>query len=91
MKASSKRLLALAAVAVLVGGIGFYYRWQARIEGKVDLSRKLIGRWVTEGESDIPMSGAPLQVAGDVTWAKGRAGRARSKKTTQRGTARHTR
>jgi hypothetical protein len=43
MKSGVIRRLVLAVVTLLAAIIGFYCWWQARIEGHVDLSRKLIG------------------------------------------------
>jgi hypothetical protein len=76
MKSGVIRRLALAVVTLLAAVIGFYCCWQARIEGQVDLSRKMIGRWAAEGRADNLVAGAPAVVSSEVTRVQGRVGRA---------------
>ncbi len=56
--------------------IGVGYWWQWRIENRVDLSRKLIGRWAAEGQADNLAAGAPMVLTGGVERVQGRRGTA---------------
>jgi len=78
MKSKTRLLgrLLLVMATFLAVIIGIDYWWQSRIEGQVDLSRKLIGRWGTEGRTDGLIAGAPALVTGDVGRVAGRSGRA---------------
>jgi hypothetical protein len=69
-------LLPLLALLSLVSGFGFW--WQARIETRADLSRKLVGRWAAEGQSDGLAAGRPMVLTGGVALVKGRKGGALS-------------
>ena len=66
----------IAATAALAVGIGVNAWWTARIEARVDLSRKLVGRWAAEGSSDPLTAGGPMSLAGTVSrvWTRSAIG-----------------
>jgi hypothetical protein len=68
-------LLPLLALMALLIGLAFW--WQARIESRVDLSRKLIGRWAAEGTDGLAAR-QPMVLTGGVARVKGRKGTALS-------------
>jgi len=72
-----KRVL-LPLLALVALGVGFAFWWQARLESRVDLSRKLVGRWAAEGQADGLAAGSPMTLSGGVTRVKGRKGTALS-------------
>ena len=65
--------LMLAAVSI---AIGIWVWWQAKLNGRVDLGRKLIGRWAAEGRADDLSAGVPAVLKGSVTRVQGRHGTA---------------
>lgn len=68
-----KRVM-LPLLALIASIIGFAFWWHAKIEGRVDLSRKLIGRWATDGQADGLAAGRPMVLKGGVERVKGRKG-----------------
>lgn len=68
-------LISFLILLTLIAGL---FWWQARIEGRVDLSRKLVGRWAAEGQPDNLAIGPPMVVSGGVTRLNGRKGTALS-------------
>src|SRR5437870_5420866 len=77
MKSRARFLFRVPMLMVaLLATIGFYCWWQSRVEARIDLSRKLIGRWLDEGRADKLRAGAPPQVSSEVKRVEGRAGQA---------------
>ncbi len=75
-KPTKKWMLAGAGVLFLVLGVGSWHLWQARIAARVDLNRKLVGRWAADGVTDDAARAMTMSLTGAVTRVQGRAGQA---------------
>jgi len=68
--------LIIAALLAVAAGIGVNAWWTARVEARVDLSRKLVGRWAADGSKNPLVAGGPLNLTGAVSraWARSAIG-----------------
>lgn len=77
MKSRTRLLLRLALTAIILfaGAVAINVWWQARLDRRIDLSRKLVGRWAAEGRNGL-VAGPPPVLTGGVTRVPGHSGTA---------------
>ncbi len=73
-KTGSRALIGAVLIALLAAGAGLYQLWQARLDARIDLDRRLIGRWAAESGTG-GFAGAPaMSLTGGVTRVETKSG-----------------
>src|ERR1041385_872042 len=68
------KITAVLLPLALAASVAFHLWWQARLDARIDLSRKLIGRWAAEGRADKLIAGSPAVLKGGVSRVPGHSG-----------------
>lgn len=72
MRRSARNLL--LALTTLAVALGVNWWWQARLDARVNLGRRLVGRWVAVQQADHRSAATSLVISGDITRVNGRMG-----------------